>query len=809
MPLASALRLSAVAPVALVLALVLSLALAGCGSSHSRFESHMARGRQYLAADNLEKASIEFRNALQIEPKSMAALYLNGTVAERRGDFNEAAESYQAAVDAQPDDTRVRASLAKLFVLGGVPQRALEIISPGLLDHPDDPDLLAARAAARHQLKDDSQARADAERAALLAPTNENAIGVLAALALRAGDTQKALTLVTSAVEKSPGSIELRRILANVDLANGQPQQAEKQMHEIIALEPNELAPRMELATWLTQRRELDAAQQLLEQAVRDLPRQDAAKLALADFVTTQRSTAQGEKILREFVAREPDNEDLQLALGLALQRAGARQEAVALYRQIIRRSGLGSKGLAARDRIAAMEIAAGHTAEAASLLAQVLAENPRDDDALIMHADMALAANDPDGAIADFRAVLHDQPKSVVLQRSLARAYLAKGEPALAEEALRSVLDSGAADTDSRIDLARVFLQTGRPAQAVTLLEESVRQAPQDPQARVALIEAYLADHDMARARAAAQDLQVLRPDLAAGYQLAGDIARDEQRPDDAEQNLERALQLQPDSLEVLTALTHVSLERGRPVAAAERLQRVLARDPTNPQVMDLLGVTYLQMKDLPHATEALDKAIALAPRSWTVYADLAQVRLAAGDPDGALKHYRTAFSLAPTQPRIAVELAQLYEKQGHVDAAISCYEALYEGDAGARRIAANNLAMLLVTYKTDQASLDRARTLTASFATTGEASLLDTAGWVRFKRREYREAIVSLERAADRSPDSKVIRYHLGMAQLRLGQKASARANLEVALSGSASFAGSEEARSALASLRAARTG
>jgi hypothetical protein len=76
-----------------------------------------------------------------------------------------------------------------------------------------------------------------------------------------------------------------------------------------------------------------------------------------------------------------------------------------------------------------------------------------------------------------------------------------------------------------------------------------------------------------------------------------------------------------------------------------------------------------------------------------------------------------------------------------------------------------------------------------------------------VRFKRREYKDAVVVLERAADRAPDSRVIRYHLGMAELQIGERDHARSNLESALSGTGDFAGSAEARSALASLRAAR--
>ena len=51
-----------------------------------------------------------------------------------------------------------------------------------------------------------------------------------------------------------------------------------------------------------------------------------------------------------------------------------------------------------------------------------------------------------------------------------------------------------------------------------------------------------------------------------------------------------------------------------------------------------------------------------------------------------------------------------------------------------------------------------------------------------------DFSEALPVLERAADRSPDSKVIHYHLAMAELKAGQRDKARNNLETALSGAA---------------------
>jgi Tfp pilus assembly protein PilF len=789
--------------------LAVLLALGGCSSSQARFEGYMARGQRYFTAGNFDKASVEFRNALQIDPKSGDALYFNGRLAERRGNIRDAIDFYQAALDVQPKDDRARASLAKVFVLGGATQRALEIVAPGLLEHPDDPDLLAARAAARHQIRDDGDALADAERAVHVAPTNENAIAVLTALALRAGDKARAVSLASDAVTKAPTSIDLRQILASVYLSSGQPDKAEEQMRAVIALEPGEMTPRMQLATHYIQIHRLDEAQRVLEDAVRDMPHRDGAKLALVDFITTQRSRAQAEKVLRDFIASEPSNEDLRLGLGMLLQRAGATNDAVATYREIIRREGTRGTGLAARDRIAAIDIAEHREDEATKLIAEVLAESARDDDALIMRANLELARNDPTNAIVDLRSVLRDQPKSVVLQRSLARAYLDKGQPAMAEEALRAAVEASPGDASLKIDLAQFLVESERSSQAVRLLENTVQSTPGDAPAREELVRAYLANGDLPAARAAAEALKALRPEDAQGYYLAGLIAHDENRPADSTKNLERALELQPASMDILTSLTRFSLERGQDEAAVTRLRRSLERDPESVQLLDLLGGTYLEMKDLAGATEVLSRAITLDPRSWVAYRDLAKVRLAANDPSGAIEKYRAALQSAPSQPLVVTELAGLFESQGRIDEAIASYEALYKTDPDKQRLAANNLAVLLVTYRTDKASLERARVLTVGFASSENASLLDTLGWVRFKRREYKDAVVVLERAADRAPDSRVIRYHLGMAELQVGERDHARSNLESALSGAGDFAGSSEARSVLASLKAPRSG
>ncbi len=574
------------------------LVLAGCGGAQARRASHMERGERYLAEGNLQKAQIEFRNALQIEPNSAGTRVTIGRVDEQLGDFRAAAGMYQSAIDLDPDDVTARASLGRLYVLSGAADQALKLVQPALVKHPADASLLTVRGMARAALKDSGAARADAERAVQLAPNDENAVALLASIDVSDNAPKRAVDLVQAAVARLPHSAVLRQILADLYARLGEPQLAEAQLERIVALRPKDLAARYRLALFYARAKRLDDADRVFRETITVRPSEDGAKLAYVQFLLQYRSAADADHVLEDFLGRDPSDDDLRLALGAVQQREGDLREALTTYQHVVADSGEKPRGLTARDRIAAVELTQGRTDDAARLIAAVLQDNPRDDEALLLRANIAMQRHDPGTAIVDLRAVLHDQPRSVQLTQALARAYQANGQAALAEETFRAALDT------------------------------------------------------------------------------------------------------------------------------------------------------------------------------------------------------------APGNPALVGGIAALYESEGRVDDAIRAYEALYQRDPQLP-FAANNLAMLLVTYKKDRGSLDRAASLTARFLSSENPDLLDTAAWVCLKRGEIAKALSALQKAVERAPNSRVIRYHLGMAQLDAGQRDQARSSLEAALAGSARFEGWQDARSALASL------
>src|ERR1700704_5970076 len=102
-------------------ACVLAALLIGCGGPEARKEGYLTKGREYLASHHFEKARLEFRKALQLDPNDAEVSFLAGTAAEHLGNVREAAQMYQTAIQADGRHLGARAQMAKLFVLSGGP----------------------------------------------------------------------------------------------------------------------------------------------------------------------------------------------------------------------------------------------------------------------------------------------------------------------------------------------------------------------------------------------------------------------------------------------------------------------------------------------------------------------------------------------------------------------------------------------------------------------------------------------------------------------------------------------------------------
>src|SRR5262249_47667614 len=162
-----------------------------------------------------------------------------------------------------------------------------------------------------------------------------------------------------------------------------------------------------------------------LRDAIGVAPDSIEAKMALVDLLAANQGVAKAEAEMKAFAAKDEDDGPLQLALARFYESHAKPDDAKGVYRQIIERQQTKPDGLTARNRLASLLIQQARVDEARTLIDEVLKQNARDNDALILRGNLALARGDAPAAIADLRSVLRDQPNSVPVMRALARAHL------------------------------------------------------------------------------------------------------------------------------------------------------------------------------------------------------------------------------------------------------------------------------------------------------------------------------------------------------------------------------------------------
>lgn len=782
------------------------LVTTACSSGEARKVSYLERGEKYFAEQNYDKARIEARNALQIDPNYVEARYLAGRVAEKKAEIREAVGNYQAALDANPKFNQARAALARLFLFAGLPDKGLELVEAGLKDEPQNAALLTVRAAVQAQKGLLVAALEDAEAADKIAPNDEFTIALLASLYKQSARLDKAIDVINRGLEHSPKNVDLRTVLADLEASRENFPAVEQQLKQVVALEPKSFAHHARLAQFYLSRKDVPKAEATWRGAIAVLDDSPQPKLALLDLVWSQQGEEAGLKELQAMLGQHRDDADLKLTLGGYLERQNKAEQAEQIYRDVAKDADKDAQGLSARTRLASLYLKRNDITRAQSLIDEVLEDNPRDNDALSLRASVALQKGDTATAITDLRAVLRDQPNAVPVMRALAQAHLQNNEIALAEETLRGALQANPGELPTRKALAQLLLRQGKADQARQVLDpvSGMQGWSDDPEILDAQFKAQLATKDFAAAQQTAEMAQQLRPKAAMGWYYAGLVAEAQNNPELARQNYETALSLQPQVGEPLTALVRMDVASKNNQRALARLSQVLEAAPTNVAALNLRGELLMAEHQPEAAAAAFEKVTEYSPGWWIPYRGLAMARLSQKQNDAAIATFNRGIERTRAGA-LSMDLATLYERLGQRDQAIDVYEQWLAREPKSL-LATRNLAMLLMNYRSDAPSLQRAAQLAESLAVSNEPAMLETRGWAKYKSGDFQGAVNLLRDAAANSKESASIRYRLGMAQLRAGDKAGARENLQAAVDNGKAFFGMDEARTILDQLKQA---
>lgn len=788
---------------AIVLSAVLAFGLVACDGADEREANYRLRGKELFEQGEFTKAKLEFRNALQIKPTSVEAIYYLGRIAEEEVDLQTATTAYRQVVEQDAKHVPAQLKLGQFYLIAQDLQNAQAKAQIVLELEPRNADGHALLAAVYHHQDLPAQAEAEAKEALAIDAANVGATSVLAGLRALQGQTDEALQLLDAGQKRNPTNEGLRQVRIQILTDAKRMEEAEVAYQELLAIAPANHRHKINLARLLISQGKVDTAETMLRRASEAAPDDKNLKMLLVTFLAERRGWESAAKELSALAAQDPSEAAYQFRLADFYAANNQHVEARRILQEIVGREENTPVGLTARAALARVALDAGDHNEAASLVSAVLKSDPRNAEALLLRATMAADRQDSQAAVADLRTILRDQPNSVPALSLLARTYLGTGEAELSVDAYRSLLSVDQANVPARLALASQLRTLGRTDEALTEVEAALSLAPNS---MLALKSKGLMMIDQGNL-AIAESIGKAALEQADGQGTAGVVlglvALTRKDHQGAIEHLTKALGAEPRPDEALPALVEAHVAAGRREDAERMLADLVTREPENGTALVLRADVQFALGQVDEAEASLRQAVA-ARSAWPVpYLKLGSLYQKRDKQSEALATYEEGLAKAPTNIDLLLRRALAQEALGQFEAARASYEAILTQRAD-HRIASNNLAILIVdVWPNDAPLMDQARRLAEPFRYSNEPPLLDTLGWIQLKLGNTADAVQLLERASNGATDNQQIRYHLGLAYQAQGDLARAKLELERAVAGAPFYRGIDDAKKTLATL------
>lgn len=771
-------------PIRWALALVLPLGLLACDGAEEREAAYFERGKALYEEGKFRKASLELRNARQINPLNVEALFYLGLIAEKENDFRGAYKSFQAVIEQKDSHVGANLHAGRILLMSGDVEGATARADKALEVDPDNIEARALRGALLLRNDELEPARRDAVFALEKDPGNVAATSVLVGVLRKEDKVSEAIELLKKTTAANKDEAALRLLLVELYRRDKNVDGIKQVYGELFEAFPRNYRYRTDLARYLVAFDKKDEAEKVLRAAVEAMPDDQNPKLVLIDFLANQRSFEQAEAALKDFIAKGPANDDLKFGLAQLYIRHSKPKEAEATLRSIEENTKDKTTVVRARAALARMQLGAGDQKGARALVDQVIAEDPGNASALITKARLQLGEGKRDEAIADLRHVLRDNPGNAEALRLISQAHLSGGDLDLAAENLRLLLTSDPQNDEARMTLARIYARQRNHDGAVDLVDQVLERQPRLPAALRLREEILLTQGKLGPAMETAKRMIEIEGQESRGYVGIGRANQFDGRHVEALEAFRRAYVEDDTSVLALTGIVQSHLALKQPDEAILLLSKVVKKTPENAYAHNMLGEVYAQKNMPDNAEPAYLEAIRLR-KDWTLpYLNLGRLKMAANKPEEAVAVLTGGIENNPEDATLRLTLASVQQSAKNFDDAMKTYRGLLAINPK-MDVAANNLAALLADYEYDDPkAVDEALSLAQRFQNSDNPFFLDTLGWVHYRKGDYSLAVVFITKALENRPEHPQINFHLGMAHFKAGNSADARRYLEKAI-------------------------
>lgn len=613
-------------------------------------------------------------------------------------------------------------------------------------------------------------------------PTNLQIVEAL----VQQGDFEEAKTRVLAELELSPSSVDGYNLLGIID----------------------------------TEERDYSNALAAFQKALQLAPNSTKTHNNLGNVYLGQKNLNLAEKEFRTALRLDPKNRDGNYNMGVLQMAKGSPAEAIPYFERIR------PKDLATRFNLIRAYLQCKRTAEALRIATELSAEN---ENAVQLHFSLGvLLASEKQykHALLELEKADALQPGTFEILYNLGRAFLLNNEYLKAELPLTRALKLKPESSETLYLLAQVYRDESRPLDAldllvrahritpenpdimflmaqisisqkyfedaIPLLEKSLQIVPQRSDIRAALGESYYKSGEIDKAIEEFKKVAEIEPSARA-YAFLGLSHTFLGRFDEAKEDFQNGLKLDPRNSFCLFHLGYIAKLQGDTAAADAMFQKVLRSDPDFPDALLELANLRIEAKRFLEAEALLRKYVRVSSNPATGYYKLAMVErrlheTAAADRD--LAQFQTLSKGVSTNSYPYENLFDYLDNRSKLDRRARNQQDLAELIEQMKKHPDQpDVLYPLAEAYLKSGKVDEARNTIAELdkVSSGNSWTLAGAGVLLARYHLYDDAIQHFHAALQANPGSNEVSFDLANAYFRKGRYSEALATaLQVSTEG-----------------------
>ena len=433
---------------------LLAGALANCSNPQKNKLEYLTRGQEYLKSQLYQEASLEFRNALQIDRNLADAHFGLGETLLAQGNLQEAADRFLQTAKLDQKNVTARLRLGQMLLQYTRVGRAMDdatkegerLANEVLAQDANNPEAIILLSDIRALQKRYEEAKEELDRAIRLNPTRaEPAVALARYYDRRASDLPPAETVKLKA-------------------------QADAAFKDGVTKNPKSALVRLAYGDFLYANRRIAEAEQQLQQAYVNDPKDRLVLVALRRFYENLFRYDEAEKYLAKQIEFERDKNSGRAQIIDLHARAGRNDQAIAEYQQLLKEQ---PDFLRAHARLAELLLAEGRPQEAKQQLEIALARNKIDTDALLVRGRIRTIEGNFREAVIDLESALRLEPAMPAALYYTADAHLQNNDPVRARSLVNTLLGYYPKHPMGLMMLIRIQLNQNKPNEAADTAEQ------------------------------------------------------------------------------------------------------------------------------------------------------------------------------------------------------------------------------------------------------------------------------------------------------------------------------------------------